>query len=94
MQGELKQATELQEDEVLETIMHILTPESQPPLRGYYNAGLLGPELKLIESIVMNRCGTRKMSLSEDQNDDQAYRFEMFTFLVAPIIIIYLIQTL
>ncbi|KAL7728141.1 hypothetical protein ACLKA6_002274 [Drosophila palustris] len=54
MQGELKQATELQEDEILETIVHILTPESQPPLRGYYNAGVLGPELKLIESIVMN----------------------------------------
>ncbi|XP_030553911.1 phosphatidylinositide phosphatase SAC2 isoform X1 [Drosophila novamexicana] len=54
MQGELRHATELREDEVLETIVHILTPESHPPLLGYYNAGVLGPELKLLESIITN----------------------------------------
>nr|XP_036674912.1 phosphatidylinositide phosphatase SAC2-like isoform X3 [Drosophila suzukii] len=52
MQGQLLRAEELQEDEVLETIIQILTPETRPPLRGYYNPGVLGPELQLIESIV------------------------------------------
>ncbi|EDW15388.2 phosphatidylinositide phosphatase SAC2 isoform X1 [Drosophila mojavensis] len=54
MQGQLQRADELREDDVLETIVQILTPESRPPLRGYYSAGVLGPELKLLESIVLN----------------------------------------
>ncbi|KAH8360019.1 hypothetical protein KR093_010212 [Drosophila rubida] len=54
MQGDLKQASELHEDPILETILHILLPESRAPLRGYYYAGVLGPELKLIESFVSN----------------------------------------
>ncbi|XP_017057139.1 phosphatidylinositide phosphatase SAC2 isoform X3 [Drosophila ficusphila] len=53
MQGQLLRAEELQEDEVLDTILQILTPETRPPLRGYYNPGVLGPELQLLESIVM-----------------------------------------
>ncbi|KAH8409727.1 hypothetical protein KR222_002853 [Zaprionus bogoriensis] len=52
MQGELQQAAELREDAVLETIVNILTPETRAPLRGYYSAGVLGAELKLLESIV------------------------------------------
>ncbi|XP_032577212.1 phosphatidylinositide phosphatase SAC2 isoform X1 [Drosophila sechellia] len=52
MQGQLLRAEELQEDEVLGTILQILTPETRPPLRGYYNPGVLGPELQLLESIV------------------------------------------
>ncbi|XP_017007574.2 phosphatidylinositide phosphatase SAC2 isoform X5 [Drosophila takahashii] len=52
MQGQLLRAEELQEDEVLDTILQILTPETRPPLRGYYNPGVLGPELQLLESIV------------------------------------------
>ncbi|XP_016961022.1 phosphatidylinositide phosphatase SAC2 isoform X1 [Drosophila biarmipes] len=52
MQGQLLRAEELQEDEVLETIIQILTPETRPPLRGYYNPGVLGPELQLLETIV------------------------------------------
>ncbi|XP_052851086.1 phosphatidylinositide phosphatase SAC2 isoform X3 [Drosophila gunungcola] len=52
MQGQLLRAEELQEDEVLDTILQILTPESRPPLRGYYYTGVLGPELQLLESIV------------------------------------------
>ncbi|KAH8271350.1 hypothetical protein KR018_007362 [Drosophila ironensis] len=52
MQGQLRGADELQEDEVLGTILRILTPESKPPLGGYYNPGVLAPELKLLESIV------------------------------------------
>ncbi|KAH8357220.1 hypothetical protein KR084_010037 [Drosophila pseudotakahashii] len=52
MQGQLLRAEELQEDEVLDTILQILTPETRPPLRGYYNPGVLGHELQLLESIV------------------------------------------
>ncbi|XP_033164017.1 phosphatidylinositide phosphatase SAC2 isoform X1 [Drosophila mauritiana] len=52
MQGQLLRAEDLQEDEVLGTILQILTPETRPPLRGYYNPGVLGPELQLLESIV------------------------------------------
>uniref|UniRef100_B3NZZ3 GG24675 n=1 Tax=Drosophila erecta TaxID=7220 RepID=B3NZZ3_DROER len=52
MQGQLLRAEDLQEDEVLDTILQILTPETRPPLRGYYNPGVLGPELQLLESIV------------------------------------------
>ncbi|XP_043651296.1 phosphatidylinositide phosphatase SAC2 isoform X2 [Drosophila teissieri] len=52
MQGQLLRAEDLEEDEVLDTILQILTPETRPPLRGYYNPGVLGPELQLLESIV------------------------------------------
>nr|NP_001036740.2 spermathreecae, isoform F [Drosophila melanogaster]ABI31191.2 spermathreecae, isoform F [Drosophila melanogaster] len=52
MQGQLLRAEDLQEDEVLSTILQILTPETRPPLHGYYNPGVLGPELQLLESIV------------------------------------------
>ncbi|XP_020813812.1 phosphatidylinositide phosphatase SAC2 isoform X1 [Drosophila serrata] len=52
MQGHLLTADELQEDEVLNTILQILTPETRPPMRGYYNPGVFGPELQLLESIV------------------------------------------
>ncbi|EDW96284.2 phosphatidylinositide phosphatase SAC2 isoform X1 [Drosophila yakuba] len=52
MQGQLLRAEDLQEDEVLDTILQILTPETRPPLRGYYKPGVLGPELQLLESIV------------------------------------------
>lgn len=55
MQGELKNQTELKDDPILETIVNILTAETQPPVRGYYNAGVLGPELKLLESILSSR---------------------------------------
>lgn len=99
MQGELRHATELREDEVLETIVHILTPESHPPLLGYYNAGVLGPELKLLESIITNRCADRTMSevLPADQPDGQANKSKEFIqlqFLVAPIVTIFLFLTL
>ncbi|KAH8242763.1 hypothetical protein KR032_001875 [Drosophila birchii] len=52
MQGHLLTADELHEDEVLNTILQILTPDTQPPMRGYYNPGVFGPELQLLESIV------------------------------------------
>ncbi|XP_017035859.1 phosphatidylinositide phosphatase SAC2 isoform X1 [Drosophila kikkawai] len=52
MQGHLLTADELHEDEVLNTILQILTPETRPPMRGYYNPGVFGPELQLLESIV------------------------------------------
>ncbi|XP_017081971.2 phosphatidylinositide phosphatase SAC2 isoform X3 [Drosophila eugracilis] len=54
MQGQLLRPEELQEDQVLNTILQILTPETRPPLGGYYNPGVLGPELQLLESIVVN----------------------------------------
>ncbi|KAH8326677.1 hypothetical protein KR067_011777 [Drosophila pandora] len=53
MQGQLQRPDELQEDDVLATIIQILTPEYKPPLGGYYNPGVLGPELQLLESVVM-----------------------------------------
>nr|NP_001163676.1 spermathreecae, isoform E [Drosophila melanogaster]ACZ94972.1 spermathreecae, isoform E [Drosophila melanogaster] len=60
MQGQLLRAEDLQEDEVLSTILQILTPETRPPLHGYYNPGVLGPELQLLESIVTTRCAAQR----------------------------------
>lgn len=99
MQGKLQQAAELKEDDVLETIIQILKPESQPPLRGYYSAGVLGPELKLLESIVLNRCADRTISeaLKADLPDGKTIKSKKFTqlqFLVAPIVTIVLFLSL
>lgn len=100
MQGQLQRADELREDDVLETIVQILTPESRPPLRGYYSAGVLGPELKLLESIVINRCAGRTIInevLKADLPDAKAIQSNKFTqlqFLVAPIVTIFLFFSL
>lgn len=100
MQGQLQRADELREDDVLETIVQILTPESRPPLRGYYSAGVLGPELKLLESIVLNRCASRTIvneGLKAAQSDGNEIQLNVFTqlqFLVAPIVTILLFLSL
>ncbi|XP_068155593.1 phosphatidylinositide phosphatase SAC2 isoform X1 [Drosophila tropicalis] len=52
MQGNLKQESELHEDPILGTFVKLITPEMRPPIGGYYSAGVLGPELQLLESIV------------------------------------------
>jgi len=85
MQGQLLRAEELQEDEVLETIIQILTPETRPPLRGYYNPGVLGPELQLIESIVTTRCAGQRRC--QDGVDGQANETTHLLFLVASIVV-------
>lgn len=56
MQGKLVDANELKEDEVMKTILHIFCPSTPAPTRGYYNAGVLGPELHFLENIVYTRC--------------------------------------
>ncbi|XP_054747755.1 phosphatidylinositide phosphatase SAC2 isoform X3 [Anastrepha obliqua] len=52
MQGKLVEANQLREDEVMKTILHILCPSTPAPTRGYYHAGVLGPELHFLENIV------------------------------------------
>ncbi|XP_036323807.1 phosphatidylinositide phosphatase SAC2 isoform X2 [Rhagoletis pomonella] len=52
MQGKLVEANQLKEDEVMKTILHILCPSTPAPTRGYYHAGVLGPELHFLENIV------------------------------------------
>ncbi|XP_017035862.1 phosphatidylinositide phosphatase SAC2 isoform X3 [Drosophila kikkawai] len=81
MQGHLLTADELHEDEVLNTILQILTPETRPPMRGYYNPGVFGPELQLLESIVTTRCAVQRPRRSAD--DDKV---RQLLFLVAPIV--------
>uniref|UniRef100_A0A1A9UEQ5 SAC domain-containing protein n=1 Tax=Glossina austeni TaxID=7395 RepID=A0A1A9UEQ5_GLOAU len=52
MQGQLNNANELKEDEVLSTILLILCPSVPAPTRGYFYAGVLGPEIKLLDNIL------------------------------------------
>ncbi|XP_067619356.1 phosphatidylinositide phosphatase SAC2 isoform X3 [Eurosta solidaginis] len=56
MQGKLVEANQLKEDEVIATILHILCPSTPAPIRGYYHAGVLGPELHFLENIANARC--------------------------------------
>lgn len=87
MQGQLLTADELHEDEVLDTILQILTPETRPPIRGYYNPGVLGPELQLLESIVTTRWAVpRQRRSAGDEVDGQAIEVRQLLFLVAPIV--------
>ncbi|XP_022213742.2 phosphatidylinositide phosphatase SAC2 isoform X4 [Drosophila obscura] len=95
MLGQLRQADELQEDEVLGTILQILKPETRAPIRGYYGVGVLAPELKLLESIVTTRCADQRPSETESDGggggvDGQAneVRQLQLQFLVAPIVTI------
>lgn len=55
MQGELNDAQQIKEDEVLTTILHILCPSAPAPTRGYFYAGVLQPEIHLLEDIVCTR---------------------------------------
>ncbi|XP_013108333.2 phosphatidylinositide phosphatase SAC2 isoform X2 [Stomoxys calcitrans] len=52
MQGQLNDAQQLREDEVLTTILHILCPSTPAPTRGYFYAGVLQPELQLLEHVI------------------------------------------
>lgn len=61
MQGKLKSSDELKEDEVFKRILQILVPSTPAPIHGYYSAGVLGPELKLLENIVYTRSATRTL---------------------------------
>ncbi|XP_039150706.1 phosphatidylinositide phosphatase SAC2 isoform X4 [Drosophila simulans] len=85
MQGQLLRAEELQEDEVLGTILQILTPETRPPLRGYYNPGVLGPELQLLESIVTTRCAAQRRY--QAGVDGHAIESRHLTFIVSSIVL-------
>lgn len=85
MQGQLLRAEDLQEDEVLSTILQILTPETRPPLRGYYNPGVLGPELQLLESIVTTRCAAQRRY--QAGVDGHAIESRHLTFIVSSIAI-------
>ncbi|KAL9891891.1 phosphatidylinositide phosphatase spermathreecae isoform 2-T3 [Glossina fuscipes fuscipes] len=55
MQGQLNNANELKEDEVLSTILLILCPSVPAPTRGYFYAGVLGPEIKLLDNLLYTR---------------------------------------
>lgn len=55
MQGQLSDAQQLREDEVLTTMIHILCPSSPAPTRGYFYAGVLQPEIQLLENIIYTR---------------------------------------
>ncbi|XP_073816731.1 phosphatidylinositide phosphatase spermathreecae isoform X1 [Musca autumnalis] len=52
MQGQLNDVQQLKEDEVLTTILQILLPSGPAPIRGYYYAGVLQPELQLLENVI------------------------------------------
>lgn len=56
MQGKLVEADQLKEDKIMKTILCILCPSAPAPIRGYYHAGVLGPELYFLENIVNARC--------------------------------------
>lgn len=83
--GQLQRPDELQEDDVLATIIQILIPEYKPPLGGYYNPGVLGPELQLLESVIMTRCAVQRRS--KDGVDGQESKPMQLKILVAPIVI-------
>lgn len=55
MQGQLNNANELKEDEVLSTILLILCPSVPAPTRGYFYAGVLEPEIKLLDNLLYTR---------------------------------------
>ena len=55
MHGQLQTAQDLKEDEVLTTMLQILCPSTPAPTRGYYYAGVLGPELHLLEKLIETR---------------------------------------
>lgn len=55
MQGQLNDAQDLKEDEVLTTMLHILCPSTPAPTRGYFYAGVLQPEIQLLENILYTR---------------------------------------
>ncbi|XP_065371546.1 phosphatidylinositide phosphatase SAC2 isoform X3 [Calliphora vicina] len=52
MQGQLNDAQQLKEDEVLRTMLLILCPSTPAPTRGYFYAGVLQPEIHLLENII------------------------------------------
>lgn len=55
MQGQLNDAQQLKEDEVLRTMLLILCPSTPAPTRGYFYAGVLQPEIQLLENIIYTR---------------------------------------
>lgn len=66
MQGNITEYTQINEDDVLDTIVEIaqetLVPSTPAPIRGYYYAGVLGPELRLAEDLVLH---TRSASITK-----------------------------
>lgn len=60
MHGKIEDAADIKDDDVWEalknvaqeTVIEPLAPEAPP--KGYYNPGVLGAELKLLESVVFN----------------------------------------
>lgn len=69
MQGQLNDAQQLKEDEVLTTILQILCPSVPAPTRGYYYAGVLQPELQLLENVIYTRWRSNNNRHGEDNHD-------------------------
>ena len=65
MQNNIKHVSEISEDEFLATIIEIaetaLVPSTPAPIRGYFHAGVLGPELQLLESLAIQTRSTNNI---------------------------------